>query len=79
MEILSFVTPYYHFHLIDSDKDDNKFVDCAVAANAILVTEDSHFNVLREVGFPRVELLNLKDFQERLLPSMAMHGEHKPT
>ena len=34
-----FVTPYYHFHLIDSDKDDNKFVDCAIAGNAILVTD----------------------------------------
>ena len=61
-----FVTPYYHFHLIDLDKDDNKFVDCAIAANAILVTEDSHFNVLRDIQFPHVELLNLKDFQESL-------------
>ena len=29
-----FVIPYYHFNLIESDPDDNKFVDCAVAANA---------------------------------------------
>ena len=54
-----------------SDKDDNKFVDCAIAANAILVTEDAHFNVLREVRFPQVELLNLQDFQERLFTKRA--------
>ena len=66
-----FVTPYYHFHLIDSDKDDNKFVDCAIAANATLVTEDSHFNILKEVRFPQVELLKLKDFQEHLLSKRA--------
>ena len=29
-----FVTPYYHFHLITADPDDDKFVDCAVACNA---------------------------------------------
>lgn len=29
-----FFTPYYNFHLIKSDPDDNKFVDCAIVANA---------------------------------------------
>ena len=54
-----------------SDKDDNNFVDCAIAANAILITEDAHFNVLREVQLPQVELLNLQDFQERLFTKRA--------
>ena len=26
--------PHYTFALIEADKDDNKFVDCAIAANA---------------------------------------------
>lgn len=26
--------PHYHFHLIQADEDDNKFVDCAIVANA---------------------------------------------
>ena len=40
----SFLTPYYKFNLIKSDPDDNKFVDCAVIANAeFIVTEDRHF------------------------------------
>lgn len=28
------VTPYYRFNLIQSDSDDNKFVDCCITANA---------------------------------------------
>jgi len=30
----SFVPVYYQLHLIAEDEDDNKFVDCAFAANA---------------------------------------------
>ena len=41
---ISFLTPYYKFNLIKSDPDYNKFVDCAVIANAkFIVTEDRHF------------------------------------
>lgn len=49
-----FITPYYRFHLL-RDPDDNKFVDCAVAAGAdLLVTHDRDFDVLRQVPFPAV-------------------------
>lgn len=42
-----FFTPYYNFNLIKSDPDDNKFVDCAIVANAkFIVTEDHHFHIL---------------------------------
>ena len=57
-----FVTPYYHFNLIKSDPDDNKFVDCAVAGNArFVVTEDSHYKILREIDFPKVDIIGLDD------------------
>lgn len=57
-----FVTPYYHFTVIHSDPDDDKFVDCAVAANAkYIVTEDSHYNVLKSIGFPNVEIIKLDE------------------
>ncbi len=57
-----FVTPYYHFDLIEIDPDDNKFVDCAVAGNAkFIVTEDSHFNILHQVDFPKVEIIKLDE------------------
>ena len=36
---------FYKWNLIEIDKDDNKFVDCAVAGNAdYLVSNDKHFN-----------------------------------
>ncbi|MCB9038090.1 MAG: putative toxin-antitoxin system toxin component, PIN family [Lewinellaceae bacterium] len=58
---------YYRWGLIDADSDDNKFVDCAIAANArFVVTEDKHFNVLKGVNFPKVNVINSDEFQELL-------------
>lgn len=57
------IVPTWHFNMIDTDPDDNKFVDCAIAANAdCIVSEDAHFNVLASIPFPRVNVLHLKDF-----------------
>lgn len=62
-----FVTPYYNFNLIKGDSDDNKFVDCAIAANAkFIVTEDRHFDILKSYTFPRVEIVSLDNFLEML-------------
>lgn len=56
--------PYFHFRLIEQDKDDNKFVDCAIAANAkCIVTEDKHFKVLENIPFPKVEVIGIEDFK----------------
>lgn len=53
----------YHWHLIESDPDDNKFVDCAVVANAdFIVSEDRHFNALKNVPFPKVNVIRLDEF-----------------
>ena len=55
-----FVTPYYKFNVITTDPDDNKFVDCAVAANArFIVTDDHHYNVLLDLEFPKVSIIKL--------------------
>ena len=62
-----FITPYFHFNLIVADPDDDKFVDCAVASNAkFIVTEDSHYDVLRDLDFPRVEIIKLDDIIKKL-------------
>lgn len=54
---------YIHFGLIQQDVDDNKFVDCAVAADAeLLVTNDAHFDVLRHISWPKIRIIKLKDF-----------------
>ena len=66
-EYTSLVTPYFHFKLIQADEDDNKFVDCAVCGNAkVIVTEDHHFNVLREISFPKVDICSLDEIMNYL-------------
>ncbi len=56
---------YYHFGLIETDPDDNKFVDCAVISGAkYLVSDDKHFNVLSKISFPKIDVLKLAEFAE---------------
>ncbi len=62
------ITPYYRFNLIKSDNDDNKFVDCAIAANAtFIVSEDAHFQILKDISFPQVDVIRLNSFLNILL------------
>lgn len=57
-----FINTFYKFNLITADPDDNKFIDCAVAAQAkYIVTEDHHYDVLREVEFPKVDIIGLDE------------------
>jgi len=61
-----FVNPAYRFNLISVDPDDNKFVDCAIIANAnYIVSNDSHFNVLKNIDFPKVNVISIKDLIEQ--------------
>ena len=56
---------YYRWNLIESDADDNKFADCAIASNVdYLVTQDKHFNVLKILDFPKVNVISIKEFRE---------------
>ncbi|MCQ2314681.1 MAG: putative toxin-antitoxin system toxin component, PIN family [Bacteroidales bacterium] len=57
------VDVYFHFLLIKSDPDDDKFVDCAIKANAkYIVSEDRHYDVLREISFPKVDVIGIDEF-----------------
>jgi len=61
------IDPYFHWNLIAADPDDNKFVDCAFAVGATcIVSDDSHFSVLRDITFPQLLVLRLKEFLEAL-------------
>ena len=63
------ITPYYNWKLIHNDPDDDKFVDCAVAGQAdFIVTHDKHFNVLKDIPFPKVNTLRLEELQKILVP-----------
>lgn len=64
---VEFIDTYYRWQLITADPDDNKFVDCAFAAGATyIVSDDSHFDVLRNITFPRLLVLKLKEFLDTL-------------
>ena len=57
---------FFNFGLITEDANDNKFVDCAIAANAIcLVSNDKHFQVLKTVDFPKVTIYKLMEFEKK--------------
>lgn len=57
---------YFNFQLIVEDENDNKFVDCAISANAeCLVSNDKHFRVLKTIDFPKVTVLKLQEFEEK--------------
>lgn len=55
---------YYDLKLIVKDADDNKFCDCAFAAGALLVSNDGHFDILSETGFPQIAFMSLSQFSK---------------
>jgi len=58
---------FFKWQLIEIDKDDNKFVDCAIAGNSdYIVTNDRHFNVLKSIGFPPINVITIDEFVEIL-------------
>ena len=60
--------PYYKWYLITSDFDDNKFVDCALNAGTdYIVTNDKHFNILKDIDFPKINIIDIKVFKELIL------------
>ena len=62
-----FLNVYYPFRLIEADADDNKFVDCAVAANAeYIVTNDAHFDILKQIDWPKLTVTTIKEFAKQL-------------
>ena len=61
------VDAQFRFGLIESDPDDNKFVDCSIVANAeYIVTDDAHFDVLKDIPFPRVLVMTAESFLAEL-------------
>lgn len=48
---------YFNFGLITADPSDNKFIDCAIAANAdFILSNDKHFQTLKTIDFPKVKV-----------------------
>lgn len=56
---------YYKLNLINSDPDDNKFVDCAFAASAdFIISHDKHYEVLKNIQFPRINVIPIEEFKK---------------
>lgn len=57
------IETFYKWDLISEDPDDNKFVDCAIAGSAhYIVTNDKHFDILKQIKFPPINILNADSF-----------------
>ncbi len=60
--------PRFHFRLIVADPDDDIFADCAIAAAAsYIVTEDGHFEAMRNSGY-QPQPITPEEFIRRFLP-----------
>lgn len=58
---------YYRWQLINADPDDDKFVDCAVSANAdFLVTNDKHYGILKNIPFPHLKVIRIEEFLDMI-------------
>jgi len=63
LQNVEFVTKFFRWQLIADDYDDNKFSDCAAASNAdYLVTNDGHFDVLKSINFPKINVISMEEF-----------------
>jgi uncharacterized protein len=63
LPIVHYQLKSYYFRLIPVDQDDEKFADCAIVSNAdYLVTNDRHFEVLKNIEFPVIRVVNDKEF-----------------
>ena len=59
-------TIHFRFRLLN-DEDDDKFVDCAIAANAdFIVSHDKDFKPLRNISFLKVKVIDSKEFLRKL-------------
>jgi putative PIN family toxin of toxin-antitoxin system len=73
LDNIQLVEPAYKWNLISTDPDDNKFVDCAVAGNAdCIVSNDRHFQGLKQVSFPRIQVLTLSEFEEQFKEKLEL-------
>lgn len=62
------VSPNKYYNLIVADPDDNKFTDCAIAANAdFIITSDNHFNILKMLDLPKIVGIHPREFINRYL------------
>lgn len=66
------IQKYFFWQLIPEDPDDEKFVDCAIASGAeFLVTNDRHFQKLKKLPFPKINVINEDEFKAIFKPKIG--------
>lgn len=61
------ITRYYRWNFIAADPDDDKFVDCAIAAQAkYIVSEDKHLQILNREPLFFLKTLKIEEFKSFL-------------
>lgn len=67
LENCTLQSTFFEWGLMHNDEDDNKYTDCAlVAAVDHLISEDRHFNILKDIDFPKLSVIRADDFLELL-------------
>ena len=57
---------YFNWQLVKNDPDDNKFIDCTISSGAYcLISNDHHFNEVKNIDFPKITILNLEEFKSK--------------
>ena len=68
---------YFNLNLIEHDPDDNKFTDCAFAANAdFIVSHDQDFDILKHVDFPKINVIPITELKT-ILERWSMTLKHR--
>ena len=54
---------HYKYDIITKDPDDNKFIDAYLNSNCdYLVTNDKHFNFIKNLEHPNIKIVNINEF-----------------
>lgn len=62
-----FAEPYFQWDIIKIDAEDNKFSDLAISTNTdYLITFDKHFDIFKDIEFPKLNILSPSDYYKTL-------------
>ncbi len=66
--VIRYISPPFRFRVVSPDPDDDKFADCAIAAEAdFIITEDRHFKAMIGSGY-KPQPLTPEEFLARVSP-----------
>ena len=59
--------------MASKDEDDNKFIDCAVAANAdFIISNDKDLRRLNPIEFPPMKIISSDEFENEFKTQLGM-------